>query len=844
MEQDNLLAAGIRPLQGSMEIPGYPGKIQILSVVGRGASCLCYAVECMETETEIPHRMILKEFCPAILDAGQIKRDGIAMTFRLSSAAQQEELQELYEGIEAAYLRQSRLANEAETMGIVVRPAFLYRNRKTWRDGRQEYTFLAFYEANWGDSLEKLELSELHEILMVAQKTADALSRLHRQGILHMDIKPENILLVDRGTESAAVKLFDFDASIPMKQKKNAVIRHSNPMLLAPELLFDNKILYLSEKVDSYALGAMLFHKLLGRYPTANDTRQSIGMELQRCFQYQYRKQLTGKQQELLCTILYHSCSRKISTRYRPETLAAQLKKLLNSMQGDRFEPDDVGQVSYSMLSAGILERHPLYVYRTMDAPGHYRMEAVIVGSSPMRDAFLEQILSCCQMLDTALHLHLPNYGGRGYVQDLLARCPSLGKVVRMDIDGVEYTEENGDKRQYFPEDQSIVTERLAHLHIYSMGDRPVSIAVLKQLLGEAWQRIGYFLFTDADPEVNYRLAGELASERNGESVFVGYCDDRGDGYDLRTQLPDPAQCIDHEPIGMDANTSMQENCFHTAVTARALEIHRHYTHGTSDTEAQIRQKFMEDSAYHKRSSIRRALAMPYQVLSAGIDPRQEDAGECFRRRVLSGSEEANRMLNRLLWLEHRSWCAFMVMNGAQCPAMEELYAYAFQNGNDQKNLGEKLHPCLCESRDQGLELQKLTADQWLHCDVQGFDSLDRLSLLLHRYCYERTKQVRIDDYLALLRRKTQKLHCENLIRQLEQQFQLMREGKPHTWEQTCDALEARLAGNMIPEHLLTCIREEARVVVEYSRIHDYKASDLDMIQAIPQLLSGQMAER
>ena len=111
MEQDNLLAAGIRPLQGSMEIPGYPGKIQILSVVGRGASCLCYAVECMETETEIPHRMILKEFCPAILDARQIKRDGIAMTFRLSSAAQQEELQELYEGIEAAYLRQSRLAN-------------------------------------------------------------------------------------------------------------------------------------------------------------------------------------------------------------------------------------------------------------------------------------------------------------------------------------------------------------------------------------------------------------------------------------------------------------------------------------------------------------------------------------------------------------------------------------------------------------------------------------------------------------------------------------------------------------------------------------------------------------
>ena len=95
-------------------------------------------------------------------------------------------------------------------------------------------------------------------------------------GILHLDIKPENIMIFPENTEY--IMLFDFDSLISkssLKSDEDIVFPFSNGYS-APELSYEKKD-NISEKTDIYSIGAIVFYKLFGKY--ADSFARKIGAE-------------------------------------------------------------------------------------------------------------------------------------------------------------------------------------------------------------------------------------------------------------------------------------------------------------------------------------------------------------------------------------------------------------------------------------------------------------------------------------------------------------------------------------------------------------------------------------
>ncbi|MGW0485116.1 serine/threonine-protein kinase [Nonomuraea sp. NPDC003214] len=173
---------------------------------------------------------------------------------------------------DATFLR--RFHNEARAMATLRHPGVVdVYDYGTCEIGERRLSFLVM-EFVQGESLDRVlsrgPLSPAATMRLIAE-VGDALAAAHRQGIVHRDVKPANLLIRPGGS----VALTDFgiahSASAGQLTATGAMLCSAG--YCAPELATASEV---TPAVDVYALGVVGFECLTGRLPFEGDTPVQI----------------------------------------------------------------------------------------------------------------------------------------------------------------------------------------------------------------------------------------------------------------------------------------------------------------------------------------------------------------------------------------------------------------------------------------------------------------------------------------------------------------------------------------------------------------------------------------
>jgi serine/threonine protein kinase len=144
-------------------------------------------------------------------------------------------------------------------------------------DGDFDYLVMELVEGKTlREILTKFGKIESNRALDVIAAVLAGLSALHRAGIIHRDVKPENIILANDGR----IKVTDFGLARPASMAQSAAA----PLLgtvayISPEALRGQSV---DARSDLYAVGIVLFELLTGEQPfNAEDSRAVARMHLQ-----------------------------------------------------------------------------------------------------------------------------------------------------------------------------------------------------------------------------------------------------------------------------------------------------------------------------------------------------------------------------------------------------------------------------------------------------------------------------------------------------------------------------------------------------------------------------------
>jgi ABC-type transport system substrate-binding protein len=114
----------------------------------------------------------------------------------------------------------------------------------------------------------------LGELVELGVQAAEALQYSHSLGVVHRDVKPENMLVVREPGEGLRVRITDFGLAVISSEQRltrtGAVL--GTVAYLSPEQIASQPV---DERVDVYALGTVLYECAAGKVPFAGSDAQS-----------------------------------------------------------------------------------------------------------------------------------------------------------------------------------------------------------------------------------------------------------------------------------------------------------------------------------------------------------------------------------------------------------------------------------------------------------------------------------------------------------------------------------------------------------------------------------------
>lgn len=121
-----------------------------------------------------------------------------------------------------------------------------------------------------GSTLAKAELGTLSDAVRTFISVSKSIEKIHENGYLYLDVKPENVLIYNETPD--LIQLFDFDSVVPIDTDESITeYKISYSMGFAPVEQKTGKMSWIGRHTDVYSIGALLFYLLFGRTPKACD---------------------------------------------------------------------------------------------------------------------------------------------------------------------------------------------------------------------------------------------------------------------------------------------------------------------------------------------------------------------------------------------------------------------------------------------------------------------------------------------------------------------------------------------------------------------------------------------
>ncbi|EDO49548.1 predicted protein, partial [Nematostella vectensis] len=158
--------------------------------------------------------------------------------------------------------------HEMEIMNTI-RHKRLLRLADAFETPSQQEMILVMELVTGGELFEKVVEEEFiseNDVTHYMKQILEGLEHMHKQEVLHLDLKPENIMIVKQ--DSRQIKLIDFGLARKYNPKENLKVMFGTPEFVAPEVLTYDRI---TPATDMWSIGVIAYVLLSGLSPFMGD---------------------------------------------------------------------------------------------------------------------------------------------------------------------------------------------------------------------------------------------------------------------------------------------------------------------------------------------------------------------------------------------------------------------------------------------------------------------------------------------------------------------------------------------------------------------------------------------